>query len=653
MEEIKLIEEKLKLASEAYYNTNTKIMSDIEYDELEEKYQQLTGHKYIGAEPPSNLGLANISHKYKHLTGSLAKAKNVDEVKVFLNNIKENYGNIPNLYITLKYDGNSIEIEYDENGEIVKALTRGKNGKGVDLTHVFKDTHSLEILGCCGIKYEVIITDEDLERLQKDYNLEYVNGRSAVAGILGSNDSSELVDYVTLVPLWLQFENDEDTLRKYQLEILEDEFGEDYKTIVKQYSLLINGESKDRTLDNIIQDIETQYKTIMDTIPNLNFMIDGLVIEIMDKELRSKLGFTSTHPKWAIALKFPPQEAKSTVKAFDYCLGDSGRITPRVWFEPVSFIGTTHNKQSLNSYKRFLELKLSIGSDILVSYNHDCLTYVTPLETENTKNLRSNWMHPEILCPVCGSKAVPTDDNTLLYCRNKNCPGSVIGKIQNYLTKMDIKGIKENMIKAFKENNLVNKIEDLYTMDYSKIANIERMGDKVAKNVKKAMQEKIPYDYEILGSLGINSCSLETTKEIFKTDLSLNEMIKLNDDLKLKLTNINGIADITANYIINGIEENKDLILFLMNRKWLSYREELDKNKTTEKSMTIVFSGIRDKELKEKLELKGHKVTGSVSAKTDIVITNDTESNTGKVAKARSLGKEIITLDDFKKKYDI
>src|SRR5699024_6074264 len=128
--------------------------------------------------------------------------------------------------------------------------------------------------------------------------------------------------------------------------------------------------------------------------------------------------------------------------------------------------------------------------------SHDCLTYIERLETENNKKLdKDPWNdHHIITCPECHTPAVTNDTGAFLLCPNDDCTGKIIGKLQNFLTKMDIKGIKENMLIAMNDAGLVNSIIDLYTMDYSKIAEIDRMGKKVADNVKKAINGKTPYD---------------------------------------------------------------------------------------------------------------------------------------------------------------
>lgn len=650
------LKEILTEASNAYYNTDTKIISDEEFDDLEREYQARFKEKFIGAEPASGKGTINVAHNYSDLVGTLSKCKNIDDFmewyedsvkKINCNYKNKEDGYLPEICVSLKYDGNSIVIEY-KDGEVEKVLTRGKNGKGLDLTHVFKDYHILEyIKEECGIKYEVIMTYRNFKQLMKDENISYANPRSIVAGKLGCDDAIKYTDYFTLVPLWVKYK-DKELTKEEQYEILHKEFGNEWFVFVGAYAETI----AEKDMDSVRKSMNKYYEKIQSIREKLPFMIDGIVIEFVDPNVRKQLGMNSGFPNWGTALKFPYMEKSSKVVKFDYCLGDTGRITPRVWFEPVEFNGTIHTKQSLQNYKRYKELNLSIGSDVLVQFSNDCLTYIERLNTTNNLLLDKNKKEEEILCPECGVVSEVNENETFLFCPNEHCPGKIVGRLQNYLTKMDIKGIKENMLMAFKEAGLVKDIEDLYTMDYSKIADIDRMGTKVVNNVKKAINSKVPYDYEILGSLGIPNCSRTTSKDICKV-YTLKEIINLYNTLGGinfldKLMGIEGIAEITAKYIYKGITDNYNTIEFLLNRNYIEYKNSI---KTADKQETFVFTGFRDKVLQAELEAKGHKVTGSVSAKTTVVVTKDPAGKSSKLDKARTLNIPIITPEECKLKY--
>ena len=287
-----------------------------------------------------------------------------------------------------------------------------------------------------------------------------------------------------------------------------------------------------------------------------------------------------------------------------------------------------------------------------MSYNNDCLSYIERANTENNAALDKIKKEEIVTCPVCNSIAVINDNKTFFLCPNNLCPGKTIGKIQNYLVKMDIKGIKENTITSLNNAGLLNVIQDLYNMDYDKIQNIEGLGEKTGKIIKQTMADKIPYDYEILASLGIANCSRSTSKEICRI-YTLQEILDMDNVEKGDaLLSIDGIADITAAYIIMGIAKDIDIITFLLNRKHIIYKDEIN-NIAAEEPETIVFTGFRDKKLQAKLERLGHKVTSSTSKNTTLVVTVDINGTSSKLVKARDLNIPIVTPEECKTKFNI
>jgi DNA ligase (NAD+) len=653
-EELDKIEKFLDQASEAYYNTGEEIIADDEFDAISREFKRLGGKLKVGAEPPKGKGTVDVAHTFAELVGTLDKTnfiylKNVDDdskksVEEWINGIIKSLGKSRkfSVGISFKFDGNSVVIEYDK-GKVVKALTRGRNGLGMDLTHVFKD-HTIKRKDHVGIKYEIIIPWEQYRQLMEDTGVSYANPRSLVSGKLGDDNAYEYYKYMELVPLWVK-PFDGYLERIDQLEFIEEAFGED-NSLFSDYRLIEDVSGDDLSLFYAeLEDMYNHYNTARYDLP---FMIDGLVIEIMEQEARDILGYVSDEPNWATALKFPYMEKTTKVTGFDFTLGDSGIITSRVWFEPVEFNGTMHEKQSLQNYRRFKELGLGVGSEILVQYRNDCLTYVVPIANEHNKDIIPSDYIQE--CPVCGGEVGITKTGAFAYCANPSCEGKVVGKIQNFLTKMDIKGIKESTITKLRDAGLVSSIIDMYTMDYSQIGNIEGLGSTMSINIAGAMNGKVPYDYEILGALGIDAFSTSKAKELCK-EFTLKELLEkaIHEPIQLvyDIQNVEGFSDITANYILKGLNDNRETITFLLNRDHKVFKDEMAKVKNVE-SMNIVFTNFRNEVLQMKLEMMGHKVKSSVSGKTDIVVCPDPNGTTTKLNKARELGKRIVTVDEFK-----
>lgn len=667
-EKFNLVEELLKKSSESYYNTEDLILSDTEYDNLSNKFYKLTGRLLIGAEPdPSTKGTISVSHKYKNLTGTLFKTNNIKEFEEwYLDKLSklsfDANDNIPSLLLTLKFDGNSVAIEY-RNGKVVKALTRGKDGKGVDLTSLFKND-TIKYKKNCGIKYEVIVEDNKFKELCELMGKDYANARSTVSGLLGRDDKENYRDYLTLVPLEIRYENNaksrEDSLEDFELYLGED-------SLIFNNALIIEPEYSsniDSTIQSIMNSVNEYYLDINKKRFSLPFMIDGIVIEILGEDYRTELGYDSLgRPNYSTALKFPYAEKITEVTKIDFCYGDSGRITPRVWFKEIEFLGNKQNKQNLHNYKRFKEMKLGVGSKILVEYRNEVLSYVKKLNTPENENIKPI---PFIdTCPICGQHSIKIRTNekgeeTFAYCDNPSCEGKIIGKLQNYVTKMGIKGIKENTFEKLKNNNLVRSIENLYTMDYSKISEVPGLGSKIASSFKEkfANDKKEYYDYQILGSLGIENIS-QVNSKLFCTYYSLKDILNdFNENKNLnkyynKVMDIRGFSDVQTKYLLKGIEDNYLTLNFLCNKLNVkSYKEDMDANKDSV-SLKIVFTGFRDPDIQSKLELKGHKVTSSVSSKTNLVVAANPNDTTVKIKKAIENGIEVISISELKERFSL
>jgi DNA ligase (NAD+) len=385
---------------------------------------------------------------------------------------------------------------------------------------------------------------------------------------------------------------------------------------------------------------------------DLPFMIDGIVVEMLNKEIIKEYFYDPKGfiPQHNFAVKLPCLEEITEVTDIDFCVGNTGRITPRIWFKPVEFNGTTHQKQQISNYKRFKNLNLGKGSKIIVSYRNDCLSYITRLEDQPKGITPFKFISK---CPICGGLVKITKnadgEETLANCSNHKCPAKLKGKIENYLIKMDIKGIKGKIIEKLYENKLITDIPSLYSMDYKKVAEI--LGPKVAENIKNAIEGKEYFDYEILGSLSIKNFSLESAKLLCK-EHSLEEIIDLINDNNLRraMKKIDGFEDTTIQYVIKGIIENSETIEFLGERGYKEYKENF---KNTTEGLNIAVTGWRpDPALSLKLETMGFTIKSSVSKKVDLLVYSGQPGAT-KTNKAKELGIEMMSIEEFKNKYKL
>ena len=647
MNRSKELEIKLKEASDAYYNTDRKIMSDEEYDKLANEYYELTGDVIVGATPKVAHTVA-VSHKYDDLAGTLAKSQNIDDIVKWLNKHKQLVKNHYNLIVTLKYDGNSVIEEYNKDGELKVALTRGEDGKGKDVTNIMKlipHKYNKRISNEKGVKVEVIMTYENFDKFIEDTGKEYANPRSIVAGIFNNDDGYKYAKYLTVVPLWLRGEE----IKDRNDEVLEANI---MSNIQSNHTYRIEG-----TLDEVVNDIQNLYEYYdKKRLNDLGFMIDGIVIEFADKDIRDTLGFTNSKkdiPKYAIALKFPYMEKKSKVKDIEFWVSENGTglITPVCYFEPVEFLGATHQKQSLQNYKRFKELNLGKGSPILVQLRNDVLTYIEKLDTDED-------IEPipfTTRCPACGGDVViDVNDNgeeTRARCSNPACHTKVKGMIINYLNKIGVKGINTATVYSLYEEGVIKDIVDMYTCKEADMCRV--LGPVAGKKAKEALfAVSTVFDYQLIGSLNIDNFGRSTSQLLFKeiTWFEFNSLLDEPDKLKSIMMNIDGIGPKKTEVFlreIKGLRGIIDKLTIMLNVK--SYKNTL---KISDKTYSFVITGKLSRkrdDIVEELKSKGHKVTGSVTKNTDYLINNDINSTTGKNKKAKELGIPIITEDELTK----
>ena len=256
----KEMEALLEKASDLYYNSDEKILSDTEFDKLKDLYESKYGDFKVGAPVREGKGTVDVEHSFGHLVGTLSKTNSIDDVKEWMTKTIENAkGDINHLNIVTsqKYDGNSVVIEF-KKGKCHKALTRGRDGKGLDLTHVFKNV-KIEDKRHVGVKFEVIMTWEDFDRLNEETGSEYKNPRSVTAGILGRDDAEKYVDYLTLVPLAYD-DKGEKLTKKEELVLIRDQFKDNKVQYLKGAKLY-----KDISLEQFLNELEDEYNNLSKT----------------------------------------------------------------------------------------------------------------------------------------------------------------------------------------------------------------------------------------------------------------------------------------------------------------------------------------------------------------------------------------------------
>lgn len=647
MERMKELINILNNASRSYYQKNESLMTDFEYDKLYDELVKLEKDTGIilANSPTQNVGytvlsnLTKVKHDEKIL--SLDKTKEPEKLKSWL----ENQDGI----LSWKLDGLTIVLKYN-NGELVQAITRGNGEVGEDITHnakVFKNvplkiSYKDELV----VRGEGIISYSDFEKINEelDENESYKNPRNLCSGTvrqLNSEITSKRNVMFYAFTVFKAFGVDFDDKKSNQLLWLKT-LGFDVV-----YNKIVNS-------DNIIDSVyEFENK-----IPENDFASDGLVLTYNSISYSSSLGTTAKFPKDSIAFKWKDETAETILREIEWNTSRTGLINPIAVFDAVELEGTTVNRASVHNVSILEDLKLGIGDTIKV-YKANM---IIPQIAENiTKS--GNCEIPKN-CHVCNGETEIRSirDGKALYCTNPNCSAQRIRSLSHFVSRdaMNIEGLSEETIKKFVEKGFISDYTDIYSLHKyaDDIKNMEGFGEKSYNNliesIEKSKNTELP---NFIYALGINHVGLSNAKLLCKNiNYDINKLFEVSQD---ELINIDGFGDIIAHSIVSYFADNKNRELLNKILKIVSFNtvEISEENENSNiNGKTFVITGdlnnfTNRKELQNKIESLGGKVTGSVTKKTNYLINNDILSESSKNKKAKELGIPIITEEDFIKEF--
>lgn len=629
----------LNEASKNYYQYSREIMSDMEYDRLYDELVRLeneTGITLSGS-PTQNVGyevlssLAKVRHEKRML--SLDKTKDPAKLKSWLGDKQG--------VMSWKLDGLTIVLKY-ENGRLKQAVTRGNGEIGEDITHnarVFKNIPLvINAQGTVTVRGEGIIRFKDFERIndELDDNDKYKNPRNLCSGTVRQLNSK-----ITA----------ERNVYFYAFAIVEGGEGFAYRTEQFDYLSSLGFDVVEHTVVSA-GDIEKTIPEWEKRIPENPFASDGLVLSYNDIAYSKSLGETSKFPKDSIAFKWADETAVTTLTDIVWNTSRTGLINPVAVFEPVELEGTTVNRASVHNVSVLRELKLGIGDSIKV-YKANM---IIPQIAENIT--KSNTAPIPDICPVCGGE---TEIRTLregqaLYCTNPNCKAQRVRSLSHFCSRdaMNIEGVSEEGIRKFVEEGFIDNYTDIFTLDRfeNEIKNMKGFGEKSYNNIISAVKKSLDvHMYNFIYALGINHVGLSNAKLLCKNfGFDFNRIIDAGEE---ELTAIDGFGSIIAHslkaYFSN--DENRRLLdKALKYVKFMPENEEDNAGSLSGKTFVVTGDMLQYKnrrELQKDIELRGGKVTGTVTKNTDYLINNDSLSTSAKNKKAGELGIPVITEKQF------
>lgn len=631
-----------------YHVLDNPTVSDQVYDqkmkeliELEEQFPDLVTDdsptQRVGGTPLDKF--EKVNHTVPML--SLSNAFSEEDLRDFDRRVREHVTRDFKYVCELKIDGLAVSLRY-ENGKFVQGATRGDGRTGEDITQnlktiksiplTIKNNETIEVRGEAYMPKKSFIA---LNEKRKEEGLElFANPRNAAAGSLRQLDpkiaaSRNLNIFIYSVGEW---EAESISTHSERLAYLR-ELG--FKT---------NPET--RTFQTIEEVIEfTKEWTVKRN--ELDYEIDGIVIKVDEIELQEQLGFTARSPRWAMAYKFPAEEAVTKLRGIELSVGRTGVITPTALLEPVQVAGTTVQRASLHNEDLIIEKDIRINDTVVIKKAGDIIPEVVRVIFEERTGEEKEYRFPEH-CPECGTKLEKPEGEVAWRCVNPNCPAQIKEGLIHFVSRgaMNIDGLGEKVVEQLFDHKLIQTIADLYKLKYEDLIELERMGDKSVTNLLNAINASKENSLErLLFGLGIRyvgSKAATTLAAHYKTMDALMEATE--EELKTVPEIGEKMAESIATYfnkpqVKQLIEELKVLGL---NMTYLGATEVVDEDSVFF-GKTIVLTGklhsLSRSEAKEKIEALGGKVTGSVSKKTDIVIAGEDAGS--KLDKAKELNIEI------------
>lgn len=645
----------LKKANTEYYTLDNPTLTDREYDNLMDELLKIERvHPELLREdsPSQHIGGEVISkfEKVRHVTPlmSIADVFNEEELIEWDKKVRKAVGEVE--YVCeLKIDGLSVNLTY-ENGNLVRAATRGNGTIGEDISHnvktiksiprTLKNPDSLEIRG------EIYMPLASFEALneQRERNGEalFQNPRNAAAGSIRQLDSSiaasrKLDAFFYHVPK---------TKYKTHFESLE---------YLKENGFIVNPNiEKVKNIDEVLAYVD-KWTELRSSLP---YDIDGIVIKVNDLEKQAELGVTAKYPKWVIAYKFPALEVTTRLTDVIFTVGRTGQITPNAVLDPVRIMGSTVRRATLHNMDFIRERDLEIGDVVVVRKAGD----VIPEVVRNVPERRENTHKIETIefCPICGARLVYSQSGIDLLCPNEDCPARNIESLIHFVDRkaMNIIGLGERIIEDFYNMKIITDFVSIYHLKDRKeeLAELEGFGDKSVNKLLDNIEESKKNSLEnLIFGLGIKGIGEKNAKILAKRYGNIDNLMSASYD---ELCNINDIGPILADSIVNFFKEgeNRRVIECLkdegVNMDYKGTQERMDERLTNKK---FVITGTLEKytrdEVKAIIEMYGGRAQESVSSKTDALILGENPGS--KYDKAVELGIPIWDEDYLRSMKDI
>lgn len=639
-----------------YYEEAQPEITDVEFDALlreleaiEQDHPSLltpdSPTQRVGGAPLA--GFAQVTHRIPML--SIANTYNEQEVRKFDQDVRKGLGGEDTAYVVeLKLDGVAISITY-EDGRYVQAATRGDGMVGDDVTQNVGTIHSLPKRlkgapsGIFEVRGEVYMTRSELDRLNvarvEAGEEPYRNPRNTTAGTLKLLDPKVVaarkleISLYEMVPVDAPpFDTHEETLAS-----------------LVRWGLPVNTNHR---LCASAEDILAACDYWRDKRHELDYETDGLVVKVNQRIQRERLGATSKAPRWAMAYKFPAEVARTRLKDISIQVGKSGVLTPVAELEPVALAGTIVKRSTLHNFEELRRKGLRVGDLVEVQKAGEIIPQVLRFVPEARPADAIPFPDP-VACPSCHGPVHQDPEGVFIRCLNLACPEQARGRLEHFAARgaMDIDGLGPALIEQLVARGLVHSPADLYHLEASALAGLERMAEKSAENLVRALEasKERPLS-RLLFALGLRHVGKTTATAIARRFLTMDAIMGAD---AATLETVEDVGPTVSQSIVDFFEtpSNRELIAALRDAGVRMHEDPPAEvsGDSPFAGKTFVVTGALEKrtrdEIHELIQARGGKAASSVSKKTDYLVAGDKAGS--KLDKARELGVTVLTEEEF------
>ncbi|ASQ91130.1 DNA ligase (NAD(+)) LigA [Prosthecochloris sp. GSB1] len=662
--EIAKLRTEIERHNRLYYFEAKPEISDLEFDKLLERLIALEREfpELLAPDSPSQRVGGGITREFPTVEHrepmlSLSNTYSIGEVDEFRARVEKlveaEGGGAPEYVAELKYDGVAVSLLY-RDGLLVRGSTRGDGRRGDEITANLRTIPSIPLRldspagalfdpalsGEIEVRGEVYMRKDDFERLNEDRPEEerFANPRNATAGTLKLQDSAEVARRrMSFIAYYLKGRGGEAPTHLRRLEKLK---GLGFMT----------GETARlcREMSEIVEFIG-EWSEKRWTLP---YETDGVVLKLNEVALWDRLGATAKSPRWAIAYKYPAQQAKTVLNRVVFQVGRLGTITPVAELEPVKLAGSTVSRSTLHNFDEIERLGVRVGDRVMIEKSGEVIPKVVGVVLEERPDETFGIEAPSE-CPVCGARLERPEGEVSWYCPNEeDCPAQKRGRILHYASRnaLDIQNLGESLVAQLVDRGLVNDAGDLYKLTQAELASLDRMAAKSARNVLDALEKSKTQSYaRLLFALGIRHVGAATARELAHACPSID---RLRDTSEEDLAAVPDIGPVIAESISDFFAKPwARAMLEKLSEAGLPMQAEAGKalvNNNFEGQSVIFTGGLERHDRNRAAELvreRGGRVVTSVSKKTTLVVAGKDAGS--KLEKALKLGLKVVDEEGF------